>query len=94
MPRRLILSLVAALLALAPAAASAAGPGATFLIGGLDLPAGAIAGGNSGHANSASDRSAVSDDGRYVAFVSEMDTLDPAAHPDAVNVYRKDRATG
>lgn len=82
------------LLALAPAAASAAGPGATFLIGGLDLPAGAIAGAESGTAQGSADRPAVSHDGRYVAFVSAADVLDPAAHPDAVNVYRKDRATG
>ena len=70
------------------------GPGETFLTGGLDLPAGAVAGGASGWDGSAADRSSVSRDGRYVAFVSQADTLDPAAHPDVVNVYRKDRATG
>lgn len=82
-----------ALAAGAAAPAAAAGPGATFLTGGLDLPAGAIAGGKSGYLSSAV-RSSVSRDGRYVAFVSDADALDPAANPDVTNVYRKDRLTG
>lgn len=81
-------------LALGTVPAAAAGPGATFLTGGLDLPAGAIAGGLSGYADDESARVAVSDDGRYVAFSSDADLLDPAANPDTSNVYRKDRLTG
>jgi len=94
MPRRSILPLAFALLALAPVAASAAGIGTTFLTGGLDLPAGATAGGLSGYADDESARIGVSDDGRFVAFSSEADLLDPAANPDTANVYRKDRLTG
>jgi len=96
MPRRSLLALaVAAIALLCPTApALGFGTGATFLTGGLDLPAGAIAGGRSGYAGSHAARSSVSRYGRYVAFVSEADTLDPAANPDVANVYRKDRATG
>jgi Tol biopolymer transport system component len=94
MSRRSILPLAAVLLALAPVAASAAADGTTVLLGGLDLPPGAIAGGQSGNAGSDPDRARVSADGRYVAFVSQADTLDSDAHPDVVNVYRKDRFTG
>ena len=74
--------------------AAAAGPGTTFLTGGLDLPAGGIAGGKSGYSSSAPARSSISADGRYVAFVSDADSLDAAANPDVTNVYRKDRLTG
>ncbi|MFL5817986.1 MAG: TolB family protein [Conexibacter sp.] len=83
-----------ALLAGAAAPAAAAGPGTTFLTGGLDLPAGAIAGGMSGYGPDSAERASVSADGRYVAFVSDADTFDPAANPDVTNVYRKDRLTG
>lgn len=94
---RLTLALVVASLALL---ATASGPalgataGATFLTGGLALPPGAIAGGESGHAFGDPDRVSPSDDGRYVAFSSDADLLDPAANPDTTNVYRKDRLTG
>lgn len=85
----------AACLALTFAAtALGAGPGTTFLIGGLELPPGAIPGATSGYGGDAATRTAVSDDGRYVAFVSYADVLDAAAHPDVPNVYRKDRLTG
>lgn len=98
MRRRSIPALVpvvtAALLALAGTPALAATAGQTLLIGGLTLPAGAIPAGWSGHDGDAADRTAVTADGRYVAFVSSADALDPAAHPDVVNVYRKDRVTG
>ncbi|HEV7774437.1 MAG TPA: hypothetical protein VGO48_14245 [Conexibacter sp.] len=94
---RSLLPLTFATLALLVGAAgpvAAAGFGTTFLTGGLDLPAGAIAGGQSGYASSAPARSSESADGRYVAFVSDADALDPAANPDVTNVYRKDRLTG
>jgi Tol biopolymer transport system component len=93
---RSILAPVLAMLVLACGASAALGfgAGATFLTGGLDLPAGAIAGGQSGYSGGEADRSSISADGRWVAFVSEADTLDPAAHPDVSNVFRKDRVTG
>lgn len=96
MPRRLLLAPALALCALLGSAAPAPafGPGETFLTGGLDLPPGAIAGGPSGNGLHGADRAPLSADGRYVAFTSQADTLDPAAHPDVYNVYRKDRATG
>jgi Tol biopolymer transport system component len=95
-PRSILAPLLAtvALLLTASAPALGASAGTTFLTGGLDLPPGAIAGGESGTAFGDPDRAAVSDDGRYVAFPSDADTLDPAAQPDTTNVFRKDRLTG
>jgi Tol biopolymer transport system component len=85
--------LLALLLAAAPA--GAAGPGATFPTGAIELPAGAIAASDSGLTELGGfDRVAVSDDGRYVAFTSDADLLDPVADPNVVNVFRKDRQTG
>ncbi|HST40298.1 MAG TPA: hypothetical protein VLK58_12360 [Conexibacter sp.] len=75
------------------AGAQAAGPGETFLVGGLPLPAGAIAGGAAGRGGEPED-SAVSADGRYVAFVAGADALAPEAGLDLANVFRKDRQTG
>lgn len=83
-----------ALLAGGSGTALAAGPGETFLVGGLPLPAGAIAGGDAGLLDDDPDRTAISDDGRYVAFSAAADTLSPDAALDVVNVYRKDRVTG
>ncbi len=96
MPRRSTPSFAVTLLALLAAApASAAGPGETFLIGGVALPAGAIAESDSGLAEfGGAERPAVSDDGRYVAFTSDADLLDPVVNPNVVNVFRKDRDTG
>lgn len=97
MSRRSLLVPALAMCAMLCAAAPAAGfgPGETFLTGGLDLPAGAIAGGQSGFGpGNGADQVAVSQDGRYVAFTAQADTLDPAAHPDVYNVFRKDRDTG
>jgi len=81
-----------ALLLMTAATATAAGPGETFLVGGLPLPAGAIAGGDAGRAEA--ERTAVSADRRYVAFVALADGLSPEAGVDLANVYRKDRQTG
>jgi Tol biopolymer transport system component len=81
------------LMALGAASAEAAGPGETFLVGGLPLPAGAIAGGAAGRGGEPED-SAVSADGRYVAFVAGADALAPEAGLDLANVFRKDRQTG
>ena len=93
--RALVLGLLAASLgAVAPAVSSAATAGQTFLASPLPLPAGAIAGGNSGFAPGERAASSVSADGRFVAFVSEADLLDPAAPADLFNVFRKDRETG
>jgi Tol biopolymer transport system component len=87
--------MTAALTLLATAGtASAAAPGEVFGVAGLPLPAGAIAAAQSGEYDDERYRSEASADGRYVAFVSAADTLDPAAHPDTVNVFRKDRVTG
>ncbi len=86
--------LVAALVLFLPAAAHAAGPGEVFATGGLDLPAGAIAGGNGGYSEGESTSLGVSADGRYVAFAADADALSADAHPDVTNVFRKDRATG
>lgn len=88
----LLLAICALLLSAAPALGF--GAGTTFLTGGLELPAGAIAGANSGHSLFQYEAASVSRNGRFVAFVSDADTLDPAAHPDATNVFRKDRLTG
>jgi Tol biopolymer transport system component len=74
--------------------ARAAGPGDVILTGGLPLPAGAIAGGNSGYGGGEPTRIAVSADGRYVAFASDADALSSEAHLDVTNIFRKDRATG
>jgi Tol biopolymer transport system component len=94
-PRTVLAPLIATLTLLAGAApALGASAGTTFLTGGLALPAGAIAGGQSGYSMSEADRVGVSDDGRFVAFSSDADLLDPAANPDTSNVYRKDRLTG
>ena len=87
-----LLATIALLWAAVPALG--AGPGTTFLTGGLELPAGAIAGAESGSGSGEPERSAVSADGRYIAFTSAADTLDPAVNPDATNVFRKDRLTG
>ena len=86
-----VLSGLGLLLGASAAPATAATAGQTFLASGLLLPAGAIAGGESGDLGSPP---SVSDDGRYVAFVSQADALDPAAHPDVANVFRKDLETG
>jgi Tol biopolymer transport system component len=94
-PRSLLAAPLALFALLAGAvSAFAAGAGTTFLTGRLDLPPSAIAGGLSGYSAFEADRVGVSDDGRYVAFSSEADLLDPAANPDTDNVYRKDRLTG
>ncbi len=92
--RRTITTAVAAATALltAACAAQAAGPGETFLVGGLPLPAGAVAGGDAGRGED--ERIAVSANGRYVAFVSLADGLSPEAGVDVANVFRKDRQTG
>jgi Tol biopolymer transport system component len=70
------------------------GPGESFQTNYLELPAGGIAGGNSGAIESQQQRSPLSTDGRYMAFISDANTLDPAADPDVTNVFRKDRTTG
>ncbi len=59
----------------------------------LDNPAGSLPGGDSGTDGEPA-TNAVSQDGRYVAFTSKANSLAPGAHPDAPNVYRKDRQTG
>lgn len=74
--------------------ALAAGPGETFLAGGLPLPAGAIAGGVAGYGLDGAEAIGVSADGRYVAFVATADNLHPDAPLDNYNVFRKDRTTG
>ena len=86
--------LAAALVLFLPAAAHAAGPGEVFPIAGLDLPAGAIAGGAGGYAEGESTSLGMSADGRYVAFAADADALSADAHPDVTNVFRKDRVTG
>ncbi len=96
MPRRTLLALaVAAIALLCPAApALGFGAGTTFLTGGLDLPPGAIGGaGASGYSGDAPDAVSVSVDGRYVAFASHADGLDSAAAPDVSGIYRKDLQT-
>src|SRR5918993_906439 len=92
---RTLTGMMAALALLATAGtASAAAPGEVFGVAGLPLPPGGIAAAQSGDYDDERYRSEASADGRYVAFVSAADTLDPAAHPDTVNVFRKDRVTG
>jgi Tol biopolymer transport system component len=98
MQRRSISTAVAtaiALLLAGSSAAAGAGPGETFPTASLPLPPGAIAGGTSGQDELGYPAgSAVSADGRYVAFLSSLDVLSAAAQPDRVNVFRKDRVTG
>ncbi|HZB74585.1 MAG TPA: hypothetical protein VE526_00070 [Solirubrobacteraceae bacterium] len=92
---RTLTGMMAALALLATAGtASAAAPGEVFGVAGLPLPPGGIPAAQSGDYDDERYRSEASADGRYVAFVSAADTLDPAAHPDTVNVFRKDRVTG
>lgn len=77
--------------------ASAAGPakaGSTFSTSFLTLPKGAIPGGESGLTGGNVDRSALSANGRFVAFVSAANALSRAADPDITNVFRKDQTTG
>lgn len=80
--------------ALAAAGAQAAGPGETFLVGGLPLPPGALVGGGAGARENEPEGGELSDDGRYVAFIAAADTLAPDAPLEAINVFRKDRVTG
>lgn len=89
-------AIAAAVMLLASGAtARGAGPGETFPTALIPLPAGAIAGGLSGRdALDYPSRSALSRDGRYVAFLSAADALSAVADPDLVNAYRKDRLTG
>src|ERR687898_2984817 len=92
---RTLTGMMAALALLATAGtAHAAAPGEVFGVAGLPLPPGGIAASQSGDYDDQRYRSEASANGRYVAFVSAADTLDPAAHPDTVNVFRKDRVTG
>lgn len=93
---RSILVPALALLALLAAAVPAfgAGAGATFLVGGLTLPAGALPGGYGGYSDGEPDPLSVSADGRYVAFAADADLLDPGANLDVSNIFRKDRLTG
>ncbi len=95
-PRLLLALLSTALLALLGGAVPAlgAGAGTTFLVGGLDLPPGALPGGNGGTDDGDPEPLGLSATGRYVAFVGEADLLDPGADPDVANVFRKDRLTG
>ncbi len=77
--------------------ATAAGPakaGSTFITSYLNLPKGAIPGGEGGYSDDSDDRSALSANGRFVAFVAAANTLSRAANPDVVNIFRKDRRTG
>lgn len=88
-------AIAAALLLTGSGTALGAGAGETFPTALIPLPAGAIAGGWSGRdASDYPSRSALSRDGRYVAFLAAADALSAAAHPDLVNAYRKDRLTG
>jgi len=66
----------------------------TAVAGAAALPPGAIGGGIGGYGLGEPDRVAVSDDGRYVAFVAAADNLHPDAPLDGINVFRKDRHTG
>jgi Tol biopolymer transport system component len=91
-----LMSLAVAVCGLA-GTATAGGPakaGSTFITSYLNLPARAIPGGGSGSSGDGFDRSSVSANGRFVAFVSAANTLSKAAHPDAINVFRKDQTTG
>ena len=71
-------------------------PGEVFGVAGLPLPPGRHPRG--ARAASMHDepgyRSEASADGRDVAFISAADMLDLGAHPNTVNVFRKDRVTG
>ena len=76
---------------------SAAGPakaGSTFATSFLNLPARSIPGGDSGFVLDSVERSALSSNGRFVAFASIANSLSRAANPNVSNIYRKDRQTG
>ena len=97
--RRISLSIVAVLafgfVAVSGASASlAVGPGSTFSTSYIDLPEGALPGGDSGIVNSNVDRSSLSSNGRYLAFDSDVNSMSADANPDYTNVFRKDRQTG
>jgi Tol biopolymer transport system component len=77
--------------------ASAGGPvkaGSTFITSYLNQPRGSIVGGVGGYGDDSVERAALSQNGRYVAFVATANTLSRAAHPDVANVFRKDQNTG
>lgn len=98
--RKRCLSVIVGLLAVglgatgSASASLAVGPGSTFSTSYIDLPEGALPGGNSGYFGSGVDQSSISSNGRYVAFSSEVNSMAPGANPDYTNVYRKDRQTG
>lgn len=87
-------SLAAAGSLAASAAAAPAPAGSTFGFGQLPMPANSIAAAGSGYGLNEPARSALSDDGRYLVFVSTANALSREADPDAVNVFRKDLRTG
>lgn len=72
----------------------AAKPGDFFALNALDMPAGAIPASHSGASTGGHSASALSADGRFLAFVSMAEALAPGSNADVLNVYRKDRATG
>jgi len=89
-----IAAAIAAALSMTTAPALGATAGQVLLTGGLPLPLGAIAGADSGYSDDSASNIALSATGRYVAFVSDADTLAPGINPDVTNVFRKDRQTG
>ncbi len=97
--KRLLLSIAAILafgflVAGGASASLAVGPGSTFSTSYIDLPEGAIPGGNSGIFHNNFDRSSLSANGRYLAFDSDVNSMSKDADPDYTNVFRKDRQTG
>lgn len=84
----------AAALALGAAPASGAARGETVLLGGVPLPAGALAGGDAGSRYTNARAVDVDETGRYVVFLSDADVFGPGGDPTVTQVYRKDRVTG
>ena len=49
---------------------------------------------NSGYVGGEPSAMAISQNGRYVAFPSDAESLAPGSDPNVTNIYRKDRVTG
>lgn len=91
---RIVGTLCAGLFWAGAASAHAAGPGETFAVGGLTLPPGAIAAGESGWHGTAPTSVGISANGRYVVFASRLDAMSAIDDDDTTQIYRKDRVTG
>src|SRR4051812_12585862 len=79
-----------ALALLVPGIAAASGPGSTVLVSRPD----GLGSSPAAFENSSQTPGAVSENGRYAAFVSSADGFAPGADPDVQNIFLRDTLTG